>query len=182
MPDKQRPVERIAAVSSLALLAMPGAAIADPAPPQPRQTATAGLPALWRDIASVGVTCLIHTPRGVDTGVLHDQLCAAVRAQAARGAPVPVAAAAPGGAALAPGRVTLLVQGGVSEVRGAAVLALSIRAYRNGNEAGQLFAAPPRAVPLGDRAALEAAIRALLADTLPWQTAAQGGARRLPDR
>lgn len=145
--------------------------------------------ALWRGVDSIGVTCLIHTPRGVDDGALTARLCAAVRARAAAGAPVPVVLAASGGAALAPGRVTLLVQGGVSDVRGAPVLALSLRAFRNGAEAAQWWAAAPRAVARDDAAALDAAVGALLADTLPWRARALGGAlggplggaRRIPD-
>lgn len=136
--------------------------------------------ALWQGVTGVAVTCLVHTPRGVDTGALHRRLCAAVRARAARGAPVPVTAAALGGEALAPGRVTLLVQAGLSTVRGAPVLALSIRPFRSMAEAGQLFAAAPRAVPADDAAALDAAIAALLAETLPWQPGEGGRARRIP--
>lgn len=196
MRERRRPAAGpragIAAASSLALLASAATADTPPSPATLSSTApsptaspaalsmTAASPAaIWQDVASVAVTCLVHTPRGVDTGALHRRLCAAVRAQAAKGAPVPVSVAAPGGEALAPGRVTLLVQGGVSTVRGAPVLALSIRPFRNMAEAGQMFAAAPRAVAPDDAAALDAAIAALLAETLPWQAGGGGGPRRI---
>ncbi len=188
---------RIAAASSLVLLAAD--ASAQPSAIQPSATQPAGalppaspsaadLPApaaaspalLWQDVTSVGVTCLVHTADGVATGALHDRICAAVTAQAAKGAPVPVTAAALGGAALAPGRVTLLVQASVEDVRGAGVVALTIRPFRNAAEAGQLFGAPPRVVAADDLPALERAVAGMLAATLPWQAAAGSHARPLP--
>ncbi|KQN89816.1 hypothetical protein ASE95_16715 [Sphingomonas sp. Leaf231] len=179
-----------AASSSLVLLAasapplaaspaaMPGPASASPSdlaidPP-------AGPALIWGDVASVGVTCLVHTARGIDSGALHDRLCAAVRTHAARNAPVPVVAAALGGEALAAGRVTLLVQATVAAVRGADVVALTIRPFRNAADAGQLFGAAPRVVAADDPAALDKAVAALLAETLPWQ--ADAVARRSPLR
>lgn len=169
---------RIAAASSLVLLAAdasaqpPAAGLPAPAP--------AGPALLWQDVTSLGVTCLVHTARGIDDGALHDRLCTLVVAQAEKGAPVPVAAAALGGAALAPGRVTLLVQASVEAVRGADVVALTIRPFRNAAEAGQLFGAPPRVVAADDVPALQRAVAGLLAETLPWQAAATPHARPLP--
>ncbi|KTT75924.1 hypothetical protein NS334_01905 [Sphingomonas endophytica] len=158
---------------------MAGAALALAAAPAPAVARTPSL--LWRDVTSLGVTCQIHTANGIDDGALTRRLCDAVRARAARGAPVPVVAAPLGGAALAAGRVTLLVQGDVAAVRGAPVLALTIRPFRNSAEGQQFFTAPPRAVALDDRAALEAAVDAMLANTLPWQAGASPRARRIPD-
>lgn len=167
MAGAYRPGLRIAAAtSSLSLLAAPVVA------------ATPSL--LWQDVTSLGVTCQIHTDRGIDDGALTQRLCAAVRAHAARGAPVPVVAAAIGGQALAAGRVTLLVQGSVARVRGVDVLALTLRPFRNSADGAQFFTAPPRIVALDDAPALDAAIGALLADTLPWQSGASPRARRLP--
>ncbi|WP_022688139.1 hypothetical protein [Sphingomonas phyllosphaerae] len=183
---------RIAAASSLVLVAADAAAQPAAIPSAPSQPsanpAAADLPApaaatpalLWQDVTSLGVTCLVHTADGIATGALHDRLCAAVTAQAAKGAPVPVTAAALGGAALAPGRVTLLVQASVEDVRGAGVVALTIRPFRNAAEAGQLFGAPPRVVAADDLPALERAVAGLLAATLPWQAAVGSHARPLP--
>lgn len=170
----------IAAASSLALLAADagaGAIAAMPAAPAPASPA-----AIWQDLTALGITCLVHTPRGVDSGALHDRLCAAVTRQAAKGAPVPVAAAALGGAALAPGRVTLLVQATVAPVNGADAIALTIRPFRNATGSGQFFAAAPRIVAAGDAAALDRAIAALLADTLPWQAGAVPRRGPLPNK
>ncbi len=171
----------IAAASSLALLAADAGAGASAATPAPAPAPAPASPAsLWQDLTALGVTCLVHTPRGVDTGALHDRLCAAVTRQAAKGAPVPVAAAALGGAALAQGRVTLLVQATVAPVNGADAIALTLRPFRNAMGAGQFFAAAPRIVAAGDTAALDAAVAALLAETLPWQARHGGRGRPLP--
>ncbi|WP_394646658.1 hypothetical protein [uncultured Sphingomonas sp.] len=180
---------RIAAASSLVLLATDAAARPAEAPqPAARPAGTVQPPApvpaaapslLWQDVTALGVACLVHTGNGVDHGALHDRLCAAVRAQAAKGAPVPVKVAAPDAAALAPGQVTLLVHANVERVRGADVMALSVRPFRNAADAGQFFGAAPRVVAAGDAAALDRAVAALLAETLPWQAGPSqaGGAR-----
>lgn len=183
----------IAAASSLALLAAdagagaiaatPAAADrprADRAPADQRAAASASPAPIWQDLTALGVTCLVHTPRGVDTGALHDRLCAAVTTRAAKGAPVPVTATPLGGAALAPGRVTLLVQATVAPVNGADVIALTLRPFRNTTGSGQFFAAAPRLVAAADAAALDAAVAALLAETLPWQATHHGRGRPLP--
>ena len=167
-------------MSSLALLAVaadgqPVASDPPQAAPGPQPATTSPTP-LWQDVTALSVTCLVHTVHGVDTGALRDRVCAAVRAQAAKGAPVPVEVAAVGGAALAPGRVTLLVHANVEPVGGAEIMALTIRAFRNAADAGQFFGARPRAVAAGDGAALERAVAALLEETLPWQ--ARDGAGR----
>ncbi|MEH3121833.1 MAG: hypothetical protein PGN16_07605 [Sphingomonas phyllosphaerae] len=168
----------IAAASSLALLAVDAGAGATAVPPPAPAPATPA--AIWQDMTALGVTCLVHTPRGVDTGALHDRLCAAFTRQAARGAPVPVAATPLGGAALAAGRVTLLVQATVAPVNGADAIALTLRPFRNSTGAGQFFAAAPRIVAAGDAAALDRAVAGLLADTLPWQAGAVRRGRTLP--
>lgn len=160
---------RMTAASSLALLASPVAAQGGPVDAAPAASVSTLAP-MWRDVTALHVTCQVHTARGVDSGALTTSLCDTVRIAAARGAPVPVSVARLGGEALAPGVVTLLVHATVAPVRGAPVMALSIRPFRNdGGEAAQLFAAPPRAVAADDPAALAAAVRTILAETLPWQ-------------
>jgi hypothetical protein len=177
---------RIAAASSLVLLAADAAARTPPPADLPAPAPDLPAPApdspalLWQDVTSLGVACLVHTADGIDTGALHDRLCTAVTTRAAQGAPVPVTVAAPGGAMLAPGRVTLLVQASVEAVRGADVVALTIRPFRNAAEAGQLFGAAPRVVAADDPPALTRAVAALLAETLPWQAATRPHARPLP--
>lgn len=171
----------LTAISSLALVAAPAALMAAaPGAAAAPALAAATPTGIWRDITSVGVTCLVQTTRGVDNGTLHDRLCDAVRSRAAADAPVPVLAAALGGEALRPGRVTLLVQASVAAIRGISVITVSIRPFRNDAEAGQFFAAAPRAVALDDRPALDAAIQAILAETLPWQSRGHAGRRKLP--
>ena len=173
----------IAAASSLALLAADAGARPHAAhPPAAGQPPAANIAPLWQDITALGVTCLVHTPRGVDTGALHDRLCAAVATQAAKGAPVPVAAAPLGSVALAPGRVTLLVQATVAPVNGADAIALTVRPFRNAAESGQFFAAAPRIVAAGDAVALDRAVAALLSDTLPWQAGAGRRGGPLPNK
>lgn len=162
-------------VTAASLMVAATGAVADPA-------ASAAISPFWRDVTAIGVTCLVNTPRGVDTGPLHARLCEAVRTHAAAGAPVPVDVTGVGGAALAAGRVTLLVHAAVTDVRGAPVIALSVRPYRNTGDPGLFFAAAPRAVAAGDAAALDAAIRAMLAETLPWKAAGNRAGEALPRR
>lgn len=179
----------IAAASSLALLAADAGAQPDASSPlaadQPAAPAAppaANIAPLWQDLTALGVTCLVHTPRGIDSGTLHDRLCAAVASRAAKGAPVPVAAAPLGSTTLAPGRVTLLVQATVAPVNGADAIALTIRPFRNATGSGQFFAAAPRIVAAGDAAALDRAVAALLADTLPWQAGTAPRRGPLPNK
>ncbi|PSJ36315.1 hypothetical protein C7I55_26870 [Sphingomonas deserti] len=118
----------------------------------------------------------------MDNGAIHARLCEAVRGRVAPGSPVPVQVVELGGEALAQGRVTLLVHATLTEVRGQPLIALSVRPFRNASDAGQFFGAAPQVVAADDNAALDAAIRAILAETLPWQAADQHGSRPLPNR
>ncbi|HEX8553342.1 MAG TPA: hypothetical protein VF695_01420 [Sphingomonas sp.] len=125
--------------------------------------------ALWRGVTRVGVTCLVNTDRGVDTGVLHDRLCARVRALAAAGAPVPIAAVSIGDPQMFDAStITLLVH---ASTRGTAgMMAVSIRPYRNAEGTGLLFGAEPRAMPTGaNDAQLDAALSVPLSQILPWR-------------
>lgn len=145
------------------------------------QAATANVPPpLWQNVTGLGVLCLVSTDRGVDTGALHDRVCARARAITAAGAPVPVAARQLGDREiLAPGTVTLMVHARATPADGRQLLALSIRPFRNDHSTqDMLFGAAPRAVLLGDDdAALDAAIAEALDETLPWR---EPGARPLP--
>ena len=159
--------------ASSLLLAATGA-VASPVASEAQQ-----IPSIWRDVTSIGVTCLVQTPGGVDNGPVHARLCEAVRSRVAPGSPVPVQVVALSGESLAPGRVTLLVHASLTEIRGQPLIALSVRPFRNASDAGQFFGAPPRVVAADDDAALDAAIRAILAETLPWQAANQHGSKPL---
>lgn len=163
-------------MASSLLLAATGA-VASPVASKAQQ-----IPSLWRDVTSIGVTCLVQTPGGVDNGPVHARLCEAVRSLVAPGSPVPVQVVALGGEALEQGRVTLLVQARLTEVRGQRLIALSVRPFRNAGDAGQFFAAAPQVVAADDNAALDAAIREILAETLPWQAANQHGSKPLQRR
>lgn len=137
---------------------------------------------LWRDAKRVVVQCLVQ-PTSSGNLALQQALCGRVRAMAARGAPLPISTIGAGDpAVLAPGTVALLVHASVEPGASGRLLAFSLRPYRaSGGQADILFGAAPRAVILpragATGPAVDAAISAALADTLPWQ-----GVRRGPRR
>ena len=137
-------------------------------------------PLMWQQVTGINVLCLVRTDAGVDQGPLHDLVCKKVRDMAAEGSPAPVRIIASGDpAVLSPDNVTLLVHASVQGASGRRLLAFTIRPFRNSADQGQmLFAAVPRAVPLGNSPGnspeLEAALRAALSETLPWLTAPAG--------
>lgn len=144
-------------------------------------TALASTPApIWGDLAAINVLCLVRSDAGVDQGPLHDRICTKVRDMAAKGAPAAVRIIAPGDPALlAPDSVTLLVHVSVQPASPRPLAAFSIRPFRNApDQAQMIFAAAPRAAPLGHPAGgtqeLEAALRAALSETLPWFSAPAG--------
>ncbi|MBV8687027.1 MAG: hypothetical protein JOZ90_15680 [Alphaproteobacteria bacterium] len=124
----------------------------------------------YQGLARVTVTCLVQTGGGVDHGSLQARLCGRVKALAAKGAPVPVEILAPGDPALlAPESLALLAHFNVERSARGPLLAFSLRPYRASAGADAfLFAAAPRAVPLDDDAALDAALGGALSSTLPW--------------
>jgi hypothetical protein len=161
------------ACAALALLSACGAGPVAAAP------AEASTPALiWRDVARVNVLCLVQTDSGVDQGPLRDRVCDDVSKAAAAGSPVPVATISPGDpAVLAPDSVTLLVHASLDRSAGRPLLIFTIRPFRASAEP-LLFTAAPRAAPLADPARpapeFEAALRAALSETLPWQARPAG--------
>ena len=169
------------AAGALPLALVAGLAPATPADvPTPPMEARSPLPLVWQGVGRVSVLCLVVTDRGVDSGPLHQRLCAAVATAARAGAPVPVEIVGVGDASLlAAETVTLLVHARVQQVADAPVMAFSIRPFRNRvDDAGVLFGAAPRSVSLADGAAvntdLESAVRAALLETLPWQRQRDG--------
>ena len=144
--------------------------------PQPVTSPSRGsvtLPLLWQGVERLNLLCLVSGDSGVDTA-LQDSICEAARSLASVGAPMPVAIIAQGDpAVLAPASVTLLIHGSVHTDSGERLLAFHLRPYRaSADDSGLLFGAAPRAVRLqagdADRRALEEALRAALAETLPW--------------
>lgn len=135
--------------------------------------------ALWQGVTRIGVTCLVNTDHGNDTGALRDRLCGRVRALAATGAPVPITAVQIGDPAiLAAGTVTLLVHASTGGTPGGRSMAVTIRPYRNMDGPGLLFGAEPRVVATdATDAELDAALAIPLSQILPWRPAS--GPRRI---
>ncbi len=129
---------------------------------------------LWSGVKRVGVVCLVNTDQGVDTGRLHDRLCARVRAIAAVGAPVPVARTEIGAPAMmSPDQLTLLVHASTGGTSGGRLMAISIRPFRGAAGAGLLFGAEPRVVSTtATDAEFDAALSVPLRQLLPWGKAA----------
>jgi hypothetical protein len=130
----------------------------------------------WQGVTRVQILCLVRTEAGVDTGPLRDRLCGRVAALAGEAAPAPVAALAPGDPKLlAPDAVTILAHFNSERSAAGPLLAFSLRPFRASADAGSLlFSAAPRAVPLADAAALDAALHAALSETVPWQSRPAG--------
>jgi hypothetical protein len=138
-------------------------------------TAVAATPPLsWQGVKRLQILCLVATNRPADRQSLERKLCEQVRMLSAEGAPVPVETLGFGDPKLInPDNATLLVHAHVQQVGGEQLLVLSIRNYRTGGgESDTIFGAPPRAVPLRDGpaadAALKEALRATLSETVPW--------------
>jgi hypothetical protein len=153
-------------------LALPlgGAALLNVAPAQ------ASTPVLaWQQAGAVRVLCVVGPATRPDADKLQEEMCDAVRALAADGAPMPVSRVGFGDpAVLEPGTVTLLVHASVQNDGDRRLVALDVRPFRPGGDHNAiLFGAAPRAVripgsgPGGDK--LEAALAAALAETLPWR-------------
>lgn len=137
-------------------------------------SARAATPTLmWRDVSRVAVQCLVQ-PTTDSHRALQGAMCDRVRAFAARGAPVPVTVIAQGDpAVLAPGTVTLLVHASVQPAGRNRLVAFSIRPFRvSADQNAVLFGAAPRAAVIPASGAitpaLDAALRAAVAETTPW--------------
>ena len=134
-------------------------------------------PLIWQQVERVGILCLVASDDS-DRDRLQAELCAKVRKIAAEKAPMPVDTIGPGDpAVLRPQTVTLLVHASVQDDSPSPLLAFTIRPFRNASDP-MLFAAAPRAVALGggrgSEARVESALRAALAETLPWLAAPAG--------
>jgi|GEM_PF-1469569 len=175
------PAAFLVAAISLLCACRGEAAVSDAAPTAPVAQATS-VPAIWQNVGRLNILCVV-------TGTAHNEslradLCTRIRAMAAAGASLPVEVIAPGDpAAIDPRNVALLVHAAVEGEGADRLLAFSIRPYRTaGSDTHILFGAAPRAVrftPSGAApAALDAALAAALAETLPW-LARPAGARRI---
>lgn len=143
--------------------------------------AASSQPAIWQGAESIRILCLVSQdsaqPKIEDEPArraLEAEIAGKVARLAAAGAPVPVSPAAPGDpTVLDPATVTLLVQASVRADRDGRLLALHVRPFRAGGvDKAMLFGAAPRAVRLPQSGAtapeLDAALAAVLAETLPW--------------
>jgi len=155
---------------ALALLPLAGAAPLTVAPVQ-----ASNPPLMWQEAGAIRILCVVGPATRSDARPLQEEMCDAVRALAADGAPVPVSRLGFGDpAVLEPGTVTLLVHASVQNDGDKRLVALDVRPFRPGGDHNAiLFGAAPRAVripgsgPGGDK--LEAALAAALAETLPWR-------------
>jgi hypothetical protein len=151
-------------------------AAAAPAPPAVH-VAPASRPAapslLWLGARRINILCQVSTSSGNDPA-LERALCERVRGIAATGAPIPIAvASAPDGATLGGDSVVLLVHASAEGVAGRPLLAFTIRPFRqSAGDGAALFGTAPHAVPLDGSGmngpAVEAGLRAALAEILPW--------------
>lgn len=143
----------------------------------------------WQGATRVGVQCVV-TSTAYQVEALRTALCERVRALAAAGAPTAVDVIPIGDPALLQaGTVTLLVHGSVLPASEAApgaqgrMLAFTIRPFRVSEQNSILYGSAPRAVSLpasgAEGAALDAALGAALAETLPWRAAQSAAPRPL---
>ena len=140
------------------------------------QAGAASPPLIWRDVAQIGVQCVVVPAPSALRASLQKLICDRVIALATPDAPGPVTAIAVGDPAiLAPARVTLLVHASARPAPGGQLIAFTIRPFRVSQEqTSVLYGAAPRAATLPDagtnarREALDAALVPALAETLPW--------------
>jgi hypothetical protein len=138
---------------------------------------------MWTDAKRVNILCNVAGGPGIDYIALRDRLCRDVTRLASKGAPLPVATIALGDpAVLASDAVRLLVHASVTSHHQDRLLAFSVRPYRTSSEqAAVLFGAAPRVAKIlnsgATSPALDAALTAALAETLPWLAKSQAPQR-----
>jgi hypothetical protein len=154
--------------------------VAAPAPaPVAQAVRGAAQSLLWQQASRIQILCQVSTVSGNDPA-LERALCERVRGIAAGGAPIPVSvAAAPDQATLGGDSVVLLVHASAEGVAGRPLLAFTIRPFRqSAGDAAALFGTAPHAVPLDSSGmngpAVEAGLRAALAEILPWVAGGSG--------
>jgi len=140
----------------------------------PAQPAVASTPSLAFDGARrLGVQCLLEPDHLANRRALQAALCERVQALAASRAPMPVTVLAPGDPRLiAADTVVLLVHAAVQGEGRDALLVFTARSFRATAAPSELFGARPRAVVMAQgarSAAIDAALTAALAETLPWR-------------
>ena len=143
---------------------------------EPTAASASTPPLAWRDVTRIGVQCVLQPT----TPDLQEALCQRVRSLAAQGAPAPLHMIAIGDPAIVqPGTTTLIVQAAIqaNPAGEGRLLVFTIRPFSASSEAAILHGSAPRAValPAGDlpRAADEA-LRAALAETVPWLAPVRG--------
>lgn len=147
-------------------------------------SAVASTPTLmWSGVKRVNILCNVAGGPGVDQAALSSQLCRDVQRLAIKGAPIPVKTIVIGDpAVLSADAVTLLVHASVAIHGRDRLLAFSVRPYRTSSEqAAVLFGAAPRVAKIVNAGAaspaLDAALAAALAETLPWLARSQAPQR-----
>lgn len=133
-------------------------------------------PLAFQNVERLQVLCLLQGDRGIAPEADQERLCNAVARLAEDGAELPVAIIPIGDPqVVAPGGLTLLVHGALTDAYGGKRLAFTVRPYRP-SVAGSdvLFGAMPRLADFTDDAALEAAVAASLNEVLPWRDAGRG--------
>lgn len=139
---------------------------------------------LWTGARQVSVHCLAQSGTVPDAMAFEDALCRRVLVLAGRGARLPVKRIQLGDPAfVAPGTVVLLVHASIERAADGRTVAFTIRPYSAAQADQAYFGTAPRVVttrgaPAADRS-LDTALRAALAEVLPWQQGAGPGRRPL---
>lgn len=128
---------------------------------------------LWSGAKQVAVNCLVQSSAALETAALQDSLCARVQALAERQASIPVRQVQAGDPLLvASDTIVLFVHASIEPAGRGRTLAFSIRPYRPAGEEQVFYGTAPRALALPSGKigpALDAGLRAALAELLPWQ-------------
>jgi hypothetical protein len=138
--------------------------------------AAASTPVLaWDGARLLGVHCLVGPDQLANRRKLQVTLCERVRGLAADNSPLPVVVLPPGDPRLiASDTVVLLFHANVQMNGGEPLqLVFTTRIFRATAAPSELFGAAPRAVALpagGSSPQLDAALKASLAETLPWRS------------
>jgi hypothetical protein len=139
---------------------------------------------LWSGAKQVSVHCLAQSKTVPDAAAFEKALCGRVRALAGRGARLPVKQIELGDPEfVSPGTIVLLVHASVERAANGRTIAFTIRPYSAARTDEIYFGTAPRVVttraaPAAD-GQLDGALRAALAEVLPWQQRTDPGDRRL---
>ena len=135
-------------------------------------TAASSPSLIWTDAKRVAVRCLVQSSTIADASAFEKSFCERVARLASRGAPSPVLHLEVGDPALSAGdTVVLLVHASIERASRGRTLAFTIRPHRPSANEDIFFGTAPRVTMLPSSStgtALNADLRAALADVLPW--------------